>query len=140
MPRSESYSTKARQEIMSCLKKNWSATVSVSDILQYLTERGVPVNQSTVYRYLDKLCSDHAVIKYISDKSQKAVYQLAEDQHCEDHLHLKCVKCGRIIHLDCGFMDEFKGHLKEHHNFELQCEGSMLYGVCGNCSSADKNK
>lgn len=140
MPRSKSYSTKARQEIMDFLKRNWSNTASVADILQYLTEKGMPVNPTTVYRYLDKLCSDHTIIKYTANTGEKAVYQLSENQHCADHLHLTCTKCGRIIHLDCGFMDEFKDHLQEHHNFQLQCEGGMLYGVCNSCASADKNK
>jgi len=140
MPRSESYSTKARHEIMTFLKRNWSSTVSASDVLRFLTENGTPVNSTTVYRYLDKLCSDRIIIKYVANKGEKAVYQLSEDQHCADHLHLTCVKCGRIIHLDCGFMDEFKDHLQGHHNFQLQCKGSMLYGVCNSCASADKNK
>jgi len=140
MPRSENYSTKARQEIMGYLKKKWSSTVSASDILQYLTETGVSVNPTTVYRYLDKLCSDHTLIKYVANKGEKAVYQLSENQQCADHLHLTCTKCGRIIHLDCGFMDEFKNHLQGHHNFQLQCEGGMLYGVCNSCASAAKKQ
>jgi Fur family ferric uptake transcriptional regulator len=138
MSRNESYNTKARREILDYLKRCWASTVSAADILQHLKETGTSVNPTTVYRYLDKLCTDHVVIKYAAIKGEKAVYQLSEQgQHCADHLHLKCAKCGRIIHLDCGFMDEFKDHLQGHHNFQLQCEGSMLYGICSSCSSMD---
>lgn len=141
MPRSESYNTKARQEILDYLKKRWASTVSAADILQHLKENGTPVSPTTVYRYLDKLLSEHTIIRYVDSEGGRAVYQLTgKDQHCADHLHLKCVKCGRIIHLDCGFMDEFKDHLQDHHDFQLQCEGNMLYGICNSCSSAEGNK
>ncbi|MCI2106678.1 MAG: transcriptional repressor [Intestinimonas sp.] len=138
MPRSESYHTKARQEILNYLK-GCRGTVSAADIIQQLKENGISVNPTTVYRYLDKLCSDHAAMKYVANKGGKAVYQLTgQDQHCLEHLHLRCIKCGRIIHLDCGFMEEFKGHLQEHHDFRLQCEGSVLYGVCSGCSKGEE--
>ncbi len=138
MPRSRNYNTKARQEILDYLK-NSASTVSAADILRHLEEKGLSVNPTTVYRYLNQLCSEHSIIKYTASKGEKAIYHLIEqNQHCTEHLHLKCTKCGRIIHLDCGFMDEFKDHLQGHHHFQLYCEGNLLYGICNSCSSADK--
>jgi Fur family ferric uptake transcriptional regulator len=140
MPRTKGYNTKARQEILDYLKKCWASTVSAAEILQHLKDNGMSVNPTTVYRYLDKLCSDHIIIKYATVKGKKSVYQLSgPGQHCSEHLHLKCVRCGRIIHLDCGFMDELKNHLQGQHNFQLQCEGNMLYGVCNDCSSSNND-
>ena len=137
MPRSESYSTRARQEIMKCLQENAAETVSAADILRLLEARGVSVSPTTVYRYLDKLCLEHKVIKYVAEKGEKAVYQLErEGQHCTEHLHLKCVRCGRVIHLDCEFMDEVERHLQGDHGFRLQCEGSVLYGMCQECAQS----
>ena len=57
-----------------------------------------------------------------------------EGRHCREHLHLKCVQCGRIYHLDCHFMDEVRAHLMAEHGFTLQCEGSVLYGLCRYCA------
>ena len=48
---------------------------------------------------------------------------------------LKCVRCGRIYHLDCHFMDEVRAHLMAEHGFTLQCEGSVLYGLCRSCAA-----
>jgi len=141
VPRSESYNTKAHREIQNYLEQNWASTVSAADILQYLKENGTPVNATTVYRYLEKLCSEHAIIKYVASKGQKSVYQLSRQDHrCSEHLHLKCTKCGKILHLDCGFMDEFKDHLKGYHDFQLQYEGNILYGVCSGCSGVKVDK
>ena len=36
--------------------------------------------------------------------------------------------------MDCHFMDEVRQHLQAEHGFTLQCEGSILYGVCRRCA------
>ena len=91
------YTTKTRQIILEYLKRQQAVTVSVSDIEEYLKDEGIRINTTTVYRYLDKLCTEH--------------------------LHLKCIKCGKIVHLDCDFMDELREHLYQDHGFRLQCSG-----------------
>ena len=99
-----------------------------------LKRNGDAVNITTIYRYLDKLATDGTVMKYVAEAGGKAVYQYVElGQHCEEHLHLKCVKCGCIIHLDCGFMDEIAEHIQKDHGFQLQCKNSILYGICKDC-------
>lgn len=137
MPRSAGYATKTRQIILEFLIINRTRAVSVSDILAYLeTECGGDVpNITTIYRYLDKLCAEHRVMKYVADKGEKAVYQFIEDgKGCEQHLHLKCSRCGQIKHMNCGFMEDLRGHLKQSHGFSLHCGGSMLYGTCDACA------
>ncbi|MFI3170603.1 MAG: transcriptional repressor [Faecalibacterium sp.] len=137
MPRSGGYATKTRQLILEYLIINRSRTVSVNDILHYLgTECGEEVpNITTIYRYLDKLCAEHRVMKYAGEKGEKAVYQFMEDgEGCEHHLHLKCSTCGQVLHMNCGFMEEVRGHLMQSHGFALHCGGSLLYGTCSKCA------
>ena len=55
------------------------------------------------------------------------------------HLHLKCVKCGKIIHLECHFMEEISHHIEESHGFTLQCKNSILYGVCKECKGSGED-
>ena len=103
-------------------------------ILEYLKSH--KVNTTTVYRYLDKLCAEHIVIKYPDLNSDKAVFQFAgEEKKCTEHLHLKCIRCDKVVHLDCDFMDEFKEHLYKDHGFRLHCSGDMLHGICQDCEN-----
>ena len=128
------YATNSRRKILDFLKSNSDRTVTAADIDQYLKRNGDAVNITTIYRYLDKLATDGTVMKYVAEAGGKAVYQYVElGQHCEEHLHLKCVKCGCIIHLDCGFMDEIAEHIQKDHGFQLQCTNSILYGICKDC-------
>lgn len=40
-----------------------------------------------------------------------AAYQAMDPGHCDAHLHLKCVGCGRLIHLDTGVSDALQADL-----------------------------
>lgn len=128
------YKTNNRTRIMDFLVENREKTVSVGDIQRHLSESNNPVNVTTIYRYLDKLEKGGDLIKIVSKDNGQSTYQLIERNHkCGEHLHLKCVKCGKLIHLDCGFMDEIAHHIFDDHGFTIQCESSIICGLCNDC-------
>lgn len=128
------YNTAARSRILGFLKENKDRTVNANDILNWLNNQGNDVNITTIYRYLDKLTESGEVMKYIAENGTRAVFQyVGEKQHCEEHLHLQCVRCGAILHLDCGFMDEISEHVMNEHGFRIQCRNSIIYGECSRC-------
>ena len=128
------YNTAARSRILAILKENHDRTVNANDILKVLKDSGNDVNITTIYRYLDKLTESGEVMKYIAENGTRAVYQyVGEAQHCEEHLHLQCIRCGAILHLNCDFMDEISEHVLEEHGFRIQCRNSIIYGLCHNC-------
>lgn len=133
MERNGGYNTRTRRRVLEYLRENRSRAVSAADIWQQLAAGGDGPNPATVYRCLDKLCGEGQVMKYVADKGEKAVYQYVGDGHCGEHLHLQCLGCGKIEHLDCAFMEEMKAHLRDHHGFALQCRGGILYGLCAAC-------
>lgn len=139
MLKKQNYNTKARRCILDFLETQQEKTVSAADIINYLENNRISVNPATVYRYLNKLSDERMVLKFTGDEPQKAVYQfIGSGKKCEEHIHVKCVSCGKLLHLECGFMRDIKEHLYEEHGFTLQCEGSILYGVCGECRKKEK--
>ena len=132
------YATMSRKRMLHFLMENSNRAVSAADIDAYLKQSGNTVNITTIYRYLDKLAKEGTVIKYVAEKGGQAVYQYVEQgHHCEEHLHLKCVSCGCIIHLECAFMNEISEHVLKDHGFALQCKNSIIYGLCRNCREMD---
>lgn len=129
------YSTVSHTKIMKYLADNKDKLVTVADIDGFLKKEGIEVNASTIYRFLNKLSDSGELMKYVAQKGEMSSFQYigGEEHNCREHLHLHCVKCQRVIHLECGFMQEIKGHIMEHHGFALQCESSVLYGVCSQC-------
>ncbi len=134
MGRQEGYRTKNRQQILEFLKIKKNCSVSVSEIKENMKENGCDVNLSTIYRYMDKLVEEGSVMKYISKKGEKAGFQYVEpEDNCHCHLHLQCVKCGQIIHLSGCFMDKIQIYVEKDYGFTIQCDSSILYGICQNC-------
>ena len=60
-------------------------------------------------------------------------YQYIEGEHCEEHYHLKCEKCEKIIHLECEEIEEIQNHILKEHNFQLDKNKTILYGICKSC-------
>lgn len=132
----KSYSTISHTKMMKYLTDNRDKSVTVGDIEEYLREQGLDVNISTIYRFLNKLSDSGELIKYAAGKNDMSAFQYIggeQGHNCREHLHMHCVKCGKIIHLECSFMREISEHVMEHHGFALQCEASVLYGLCREC-------
>ena len=134
MARSDGYNTKTRQLILDYLIRNRQHAVSASNILEHLEAEGASPNPTTVYRYLDKLAGEQRVMKYVADKGEKAVFQYVDEgRHCREHLHLKCVDCGRLIHLDTGVSDALQADLLRAAGFTVDGRSTTIYGTCAAC-------
>ena len=128
------YMTENRKKIYEYLQDHSSIMVTAKDIYSYLNENGVKINLSTIYRNLDRLEKEGTLIKYMSKDGDTAMYQFVnKNDNCDNHLHLQCIKCGKVIHLDCHFMDEITEHISNHHGFDITCKNSIIYGVCKEC-------
>lgn len=133
------YSTKQGSLILECLKLHKSVHVTAEDILAYLKAQGESVGQTTVYRHLDKLVRQGAVVRYAGADGQSACYQYMDC--CDDghaHYHLVCADCGKMTHLECGYMDELTSHLLEHHRFSVDKFRTVIYGQCNACAAAKR--
>jgi Fur family ferric uptake transcriptional regulator len=52
------------------------------------------------------------------------------------HFHLKCKKCGELIHTRGRALLEIAKSICDDYNFEIDASCTVFYGVCGTC--ADK--
>lgn len=137
--RENGYSTKKRAWILRYFEENPDREVSVNDIHDFLQQNELDVNVTTIYRYLDKLVEQGMVLKTLHGKKEQATYQYMNGRkECGHHLHLKCRKCGKIKHLDCGFMNEIASHIGKEHGFLIDCRESYLTGLCRECSEKEK--
>ena len=67
------------------------------------------------------------------DNQTGTYYQYNDTAVCSEHYHLKCIKCGGIIHLDCSFMINMEQHIEENHNFWVDNSKTIIYGICEKC-------
>ena len=130
------YVTKPRLLIADILRENRNKCFTAADVYALLEKREEGINRATVYRNLDKLTEDGDLMRFRTVDSQSNVYQYVEDKkNCHGHLHMQCKECGSIMHLECSFMKEITEHLLSHHQFAIECEGSVIMGICNACRS-----
>ena len=130
----KTYKTEGRKKIMDILRQSGGVPLSVPQIEGKLQEGGSPLNKTTIYRYLDKLEDSGDVVKYAVDEGRKALFQLVDrKRRCDQHLHLKCVECGALLHLDGPPMSTLAEQVYTEHGFMIQCRNSVIYGLCQEC-------
>ena len=130
------YNTKQQDAIIQCLKSSKGKHMTADEIYLKLLSQGNPVGKTTVYRHLEKLTADGTVRRFTLGDNSSACYQIA-DSHCSEHYHLKCSKCGRLIHVECKYMDELEAHLEKDHGFILDKTKTVLYGMCEKCNGGE---
>lgn len=133
------YKTKQRELILECLRSNAGRHMSAAELADELRRNGTSVGQTTVYRTLERLCGEGIAHKYSAADGMSACYQYAEADECRGCYHLVCSECGKLIHLNCGFLDEVAGHIYEEHGFRIDPFKTVLYGICESCAANGKN-
>ena len=136
MTRRSTYQTRQMKELREFLASTDGKHVTVKDICRYFDEAGRPVGTATVYRNLEKLVEEGIVAKYSADPSDSACFSyIGSGEECCHHVcfHLKCQKCGRLIHRECDEITSLSEHMLRAHGFELNPVRTVFYGLCEDC-------
>lgn len=129
------YNTEQREEVVSYLAAAGGKHLTAADICRALKQKGSSVSTATVYRQLDRLVTEGVVVRFTPEGERSACFQLVDREHCHDAhcYHLKCEKCGALIHLSCDELSETEKHLLDEHGFAVNPGRTVLYGVCRDC-------
>ena len=128
------YKTRGKERLLSFLKGNSDRQYTADEIYDSLSDE-CAVGKSSLYRQLSHLCNEGVIRKFRSGEADAFVYQYMDKDHgCEDHFHLKCLSCGKVLHLECGVTEEMREHIQGEHAFKIDSSRSLLYGECAECS------
>lgn len=129
------YTTKQQQAVLRCLEGH-AAPMSAADLAEALRTEGSPVGLATIYRQLDKLEQQGRIHRVSTEGG--AVYQYCSQDGHGDCFLLKCLDCGRILHLDCSRLQTLYRHFEDHHHFVIDPRATVFSGWCNRC--ADRRK
>ena len=87
------------------------------------------ISKATVYRNLN-LLSEMGMIRKLEIPGGADRF----DHICKEHCHVKCEKCGRLIHLECETLDSLGKHMLKNHGFAVNSMKTVFYGICENCA------
>lgn len=132
----KSYNTKQKTAIIREIKNMGDGHFTVDGLCKILVEKGETVGRTTVYRCLEKLSAEGFLRKYTAQAGESVCYQyVSEKRDCHEHFHLKCEKCGSLIHMECEQMHSFSEHIKGHHGFSVNPFKTVIYGTCEVCKA-----
>jgi len=130
------YHTKTTDLISQFIQSKQEVGFTASELSSFLKENGVEVNKTTVYRNLDKMTESGKLIKHKSLISDGFVYQTTEEEnHCAEHIHFQCCKCGSVIHLSDEKTNDYLHSISKDLGFEIDLNLSSLNGICKKCKS-----
>ena len=116
------YSTKQKDVILNVISEI-GRDFSIKDIFDKVSDS---TSLTTIYRLIEQL-EDEGVVEKIGNN-----YQYIEKCGC-NHFYLKCEKCGRLIHVECKFVEELQHHIEKDHKFLLNKDRIIINGICKNC-------
>ncbi len=130
------YNTKQKSAIIEQIKEIGDNHFTIDSLCETLIKNGETVGRTTIYRLLEKLSDEGVLRKFIMPQGESTCYQyVGQQNHCNEHFHLKCEKCGKLIHIECDEMNQLAGHIEKHHGFLLNPLKTVIYGICEECSS-----
>ena len=129
------YNTEQKTSLLVFLKKNRDISYSIDELVSKLKKEygDKAPGKSTVYRLMTKLSEEGTVSRLAKSNGRSFVYRLIDDEHCHNHLHLKCLDCGKLIHLDEKVSDELLGRVLSTKNFSVNEDETVLFGKCADC-------
>lgn len=131
--RGQGYKTRQRAVIEQALKKNGDRHITVEELSEQLLQSGEAVGRTTVYRSLERLVEEGKAQKYTAI-GESACYQYISGGECCEHFHLKCVSCGKLIHIECRRLAALSEHIAAEHGFKVDMLKTVLYGLCEECA------
>ena len=129
------YTTKQYQAVLRCLEQRPDAALTAADLAEALRQEARPVGLATIYRQLEKLESAGRVHKIHTEEGSFFQFCPHADHH--NCFLLRCEDCGRIVHLDCGHLEELTHHLETTHHFHIDPRRTTLTGRCHRCESQE---
>ena len=126
------YHTKRKEAVRAFFMERRERCFTAEEVYNHLGGCGMEVGRTTVYRSISRLCEEGMVRRYAPPGTGGAAcYQY---NPCSDpHLHLRCVSCGGIAHVDCEEASAFSRHIANQHGFALDERQTVLVGRCKQC-------
>jgi Fur family ferric uptake transcriptional regulator len=129
------YNTEQKRLLIEFLRQNSENSYTVEQIVEGIKDSAgeSALGRSTVYRLMTRLVEEKQVQRFAEEGSRRFSYRIIADYHCRNHLHLKCLGCGKILHLDRETSDALLERVRLVKDFSVSEEDTLLFGSCSSC-------
>ena len=123
--------TRQRRIILSVME---TATkhLDASQLLRRARKLDPGVDRVTVYRTL-KLLKRHGLIDELDLMHLEGEKHFYERRPQRDHLHMACLRCGKILEFESDLFDRLKGQIQRECQFHILVTRMEIGGYCAQC-------
>ncbi|GAA5147518.1 transcriptional repressor [Nocardioides marinquilinus] len=122
--------TPQRELILAAVDELGHATPD--EVLAHVQQRASSVNASTVYRTLEVL-EELGMVRHLHLGDRAPTYHSVAG---EQHFHLKCRVCERVVSVDVAAVAPFADRLRAEHGFVADVGHLTVFGHCVECATA----
>jgi Fur family ferric uptake transcriptional regulator len=95
-------------------------------------QRDATLNKVTVYRTL-ALLKKHGLVDELDLLHLQGGRHYYEARTTRDHIHLACLKCGRIQEFESSLFEKLKGQIERERRFRISVVRVEAGGYCDKC-------
>ena len=102
---------------------------TADQIYEEIRKKNPNVSKGTVYRNLNKLVENGKI------KEVKAEGADRFDRTIDDHYHIQCIKCGKVIDAPMDFLPFDNNKLESKTNYVIEGYEVTFRGICPECQN-----
>ncbi|HVO79229.1 MAG TPA: Fur family transcriptional regulator [Terriglobales bacterium] len=126
--------TRQRRTILSVVETA-QQHLDASQLLRKARRIDPAIDRVTVYRTL-KLLKRHGLVDELDLMHLEGEKHFYERRPQRDHLHMACLRCGKILEFESNLFDRLKGQIQRECQFHIVVTRMEIGGYCSQCRSA----
>ncbi len=126
--------SKQREQILDIFLKT-EKHPTINDLYDLVRKKHPQIGLATVYRTMRVICDAGLARETDFGGGIRRFEHKHEHQH---HHHLVCLKCGKIIEITSGKIEEIQKQLAKKHGFTITRNTMEIFGICKTCKHKEK--
>jgi Fur family ferric uptake transcriptional regulator len=129
--------TRQRKTILSVVETA-KQHLDAAGILRRAQKVDPEIDRVTVYRTLN-LLKRHCLVDELDLMHLQGEKHYYERRPQRDHIHMACLRCGKIMEFESDLFDRLKGQIQRDCRFHIVVSRFEVGGYCASCRSASSN-
>jgi Fur family ferric uptake transcriptional regulator len=125
--------TRQRRTILSIVETA-RQHLDAGQILRKARKIDPEIDRVTIYRTL-KLLKRHGLVDELDLMHLEGEKHFYERRPQRDHLHMACLRCGKILEFESNLFDRLKGQIQRECQFHILVTRMEIGGYCSECRS-----
>jgi len=113
--------------------------LDATEILRQARQIDPGIDRVTVYRTLN-LLKRHRLVDELDLMHMQGEKHYYERRPLRDHIHMACLRCGKIIEVESELFDRLKAQIQRDSRFQIVVSRLEIGGHCSECRKRPANR